>query len=430
MSKQILKELPELVRANVISEETAKRIADHYDAQPNPSTNRLLIVFSILGGLLVSMGLVLIVAHNWDTLPKAAKLFLGLLPLLIGQGICAYIVIKNISSRGWREGCGAFVCFAVALSISIVAQVYNIEGNFGRFLMTWMLLTLPSVYVLRSSVAAMLYVIGITWYACVVGYFQYPASPPWKYWPMLGLVLPFYYTEFILRGIKNNFYYFLSWLLVISLSICLAAFEKGGDGVIVVGYMSLFSVFIILSQLKTFETNRVLTNAYLIAGSLGIMTLLLFLSFDEYWDGVHRIAAPGLIFSGIEFYISLVLTLLALVLLIVLERARPWTTINLKSFAFVIFIGLFVMGISSPGASQLLVNLVILVFAVYTIRDGARKNHLGILNYGLLIITGLIICRFFDTEFSFVVRGLLFIGVGAGFFAANIYMIRKRKQGA
>lgn len=80
--------------------------------------------------------------------------------------------------------------------------------------------------------------------------------------------------------------------------------------------------------------------------------------------------------------------------------------------------------------SQLLINLLILTLAVHTIRDGAQRNHLGILNYGLLIITALILCRFFDTDFSFVVRGLLFISVGVGFFATNYYMIQKRKKQA
>jgi hypothetical protein len=53
---------------------------------------------------------------------------------------------------------------------------------------------------------------------------------------------------------------------------------------------------------------------------------------------------------------------------------------------------------------------------------------LSLLNYGLLILTALIICRFFDLDMSFVARGLLFVLVGAGFFAANIWMVKKRKQ--
>ncbi|MEM6542707.1 MAG: DUF2157 domain-containing protein, partial [Bacteroidota bacterium] len=58
---------------------------------------------------------------------------------------------------------------------------------------------------------------------------------------------------------------------------------------------------------------------------------------------------------------------------------------------------------------------------------GAKQDHLGILNYGLLILTALVVCRFFDTDLSFVVRGIMFVSVGAGFFVANYLMLKKRK---
>jgi hypothetical protein len=70
-----------------------------------------------------------------------------------------------------------------------------------------------------------------------------------------------------------------------------------------------------------------------------------------------------------------------------------------------------------------------LVFAlgIFAIRIGSRTNRFSILNYGLLIITILIACRFFDTDISFIIRGLLFVGIGVGFFAAN-YMMHKKQQ--
>jgi hypothetical protein len=69
------------------------------------------------------------------------------------------------------------------------------------------------------------------------------------------------------------------------------------------------------------------------------------------------------------------------------------------------------------------------VFAIgiLTIKDGAKKVHLGILNFGLLIIAALVICRFFDADLSFVFKGILFVSVGVGFFAANSWMLKKRK---
>ncbi|HEX6226496.1 MAG TPA: DUF2157 domain-containing protein [Chryseolinea sp.] len=427
MSKHILKELPELVQAQVITEETAKNIQEYYNQRPSQSANRLFIVFGILGSLLIGIGLVLIIAHNWDVLPKMGKLAIGFFPLVVGQAIAGYALVKKPGDQAWREGPAAFLFFAIAICISIVSQVYNIEGELGGFLFIWMCLALPIAYILRSSVASLLFIIGITWYGCEVGYFNYPHGHAPAYWILLLLILPFYYLEFIRKNIRNNFFYFHSWFLVISATVCLGLFTDQAEEMIVAAYMSLFSVFIIMSQIPAFETRRVLTNAFLVVGSLGVIVLLLALSFDWYWEEINEdsfnlaLDDPGIIASlGLMFVASFLLAFLL--------KSKRWDEINSKSYAFVIFAILFFIAFNAPGLSQILVNVLILVLAVHTIRDGANRNHLGIMNYGLLIITALITSRFFDTDFSFVVRGLLFIAIGAGFFAANYYMIQKRKK--
>jgi uncharacterized membrane protein len=427
MSKQILKDLPDLIRAEVISEETAEKIKSYYSGQHPHSTNRLFIVFGILGALLVSMGIVLIIAHNWDILPKAVKLSIGLLPLLAGQLTAGILVLKRSEDKTWKEGTGAFLFVAVAISISIVSQVYNIQGNFGNFLLVWMSLTLPIIYVLRSSMASLLFISGITWYACEVSYFNYPHGHAWWYWLLFILILPFYYFEFIKNGIKNNFFYFNSWLLALSLTICLGVFVDKHGELILIAYMCLFSAFVILSEMPAFDTGRVISNAFLVIGSLGVIVSLLILSFDFYWDELDDSSTEHFT-EGIEFVVGAVTTLIAGALLVLGLRSKSISEINSKSFAFIVFIVLFFIGLRTPTIAQLLTNLVILLLAIHTIRNGAQRNHLGILNYGLLIITALILCRFFDTDFSFVVRGLLFISVGVGFFAVNYYMIKKRKK--
>jgi hypothetical protein len=345
----------------------------------------------------------------------------------MGQAITGYVIFRKPNARPWREGAGAFLFFAIAISISIVSQVYNIEGDLASFLLTWMCLALPVAYVLRSSVTSMLFIIGITWYACEAGYFEYPTHNATAYWILLALIIPFYYLEFLKPNLKNNFFYFHSWLLALSITTTLGLFADASGEIIMIAYMSLFSTYILISQLKSFRTNRVLTNAYLIIGSLGVILLLLALSFDWYWEELNN-KSPESIITQPEFIVSTALTLCAGGLLYINLLNNEWNEINSKSYAFIVFIILFFIGLSSPVLSQILVNLVILILAIHTIRDGAHRNHLGILNYGLLIITALIACRFFDTDFSFVVRGLLFIAVGVGFFATNYYMIQKRKK--
>jgi hypothetical protein len=75
-----------------------------------------------------------------------------------------------------------------------------------------------------------------------------------------------------------------------------------------------------------------------------------------------------------------------------------------------------------------LINLLILTIGLLHVREGAKKDHLGILNFGLLVITILTVCRFFDDNISFVIRGVLFVGAGVGFFVANYLMIKRRRE--
>jgi hypothetical protein len=75
-----------------------------------------------------------------------------------------------------------------------------------------------------------------------------------------------------------------------------------------------------------------------------------------------------------------------------------------------------------------LINLLLLVISVAAIWQGARQIHLGLVNGGLLLLTVQIACRFFDTNIPFVVRGLIFIAVGVGFFFANYQLLRQKKS--
>ena len=61
---RILKELPELIKAGIITQKTADKILDHYKNKSGSSTHRLLIVLGILGAILFGLGIILIIAHN------------------------------------------------------------------------------------------------------------------------------------------------------------------------------------------------------------------------------------------------------------------------------------------------------------------------------------------------------------------------------
>ena len=109
-----------------------------------------------------------------------------------------------------------------------------------------------------------------------------------------------------------------------------------------------------------------------------------------------------------------------------LFRKHKLLPFNLFQFSFLIFGGLYFFGFSQPEIASVLTNILILALGLFAVLIGSRKEKFSILNYGLLVITALVTCRFFDTEIPFVVRGLLFVAIGAGFFAANYFMYKKQ----
>jgi len=422
----ILKDMAELLKAEVITQETADRIQDYYKNKSGSSTNRLFLVFGIFGAILVGLGIILIIAHNWDELSRTTKTFFAFLPLFIGQVLCGFALIRKQDSIAWRESATSFLFFSVGASISLVSQIYNIPGNLSSFLLTWMLLCFPLIYVMKSSVASLLYLIGITYYACETNYWSYLPSGSYLYWVLLLSALPHYYLLYKKKPI-GNFMFFHNWIIPLSVVITLGTVANTMEELMFIAYISLFGLLYLIGDRDFFIHQKQRNNGYRILGSLGTIVLLLMLSFDWFWEGLRgKDLQFNEVITAPEFFASAIISILAAGLLYVHQKNKPLNNIKPLAPIFILFIITFTLGLYSSIA-VVLINIYVFAIGILTIRDGAKRDHLGILNYGLLIITALVICRFFDTDLSFVVRGIMFVSVGTGFFAANYWMLKKRR---
>lgn len=424
----ILNEIPELLEAGVISQETATKIQNYY-RKTDDGTNysRLFIVFGVLGAILVGLGIILIISHNWDQLSRTIKTFIAFLPLVIGQIIGLFVLLKKEKSTAWREAVSAFIFFSVGASIAMISQIYNIPGDLGVFMLTWMLLCLPLIYVMRSSIASLLYIVGITYYACQTGYFSHPPKESFIYWLLLIAVLPHYYLLYK-KSATSNFMRFHNWIVPLSITIVLGIVSDKNEILLPIAYCSLFGLFYLIGSLPFLDKHKLWNNGYKAIGSLGSIVLLLILSFNDFWK---ELRSENLAFFEVvtspEFLTSSILVLIASYLLYKIWKGKDFSEINPIGGLFLLFILIFIIGTVSTVA-VVLINILLFIIGVLHIREGAKRNHLGILNYGLLIITALVISRFFDTNLSFVLRGILFIGVGISFFATNYWMLKKRTR--
>ena len=419
MNSKIEKELEELVTAKVITPSVQEDIRQYYASLKEAQPNKLFAIFGVLGSLLTGLGIILILAHNWDDFTRATKTIWAFVPLVVGQLFAAFTLIKK-KSNAWKETAAVFLFFAIGSSISLVSQIYNIPGEMSTFLLTWIILAAPLVYLLKSYAAALLHILFATIYACNVGYFN--DDSPYLYILMLAWIAPYYWTLIKSKPIDNLTGIF-HWLLPLSVLISLGAFMQGGDNIGFLMYTCLFGLFYNLGKLPFFEHQKMRKNGYLILGSLGTVVTLLIASFSFVWDDFEfpRIATNDLM-------ITIVIGVLALGVLGYLFTKKKLKPFNLFQYAFIAFAGIYAVKTMGRDVSAILTNLLILALGVFAVEMGARKNLFSILNYGLLIITGLIACRFFDTEISFVARGLLFVAIGVGFFMANYFMHKKQQK--
>lgn len=424
MSNNIINELPALLKANVISEETAQKIKEHYTKNGDESQSKLFMIFGILGAILSGLGIILILAHNWDDLSNSVKSIISFLPLLIGQLFCGYSILKKSENPVWRESSAVFLFFGIGASISLIAQVYNISGDLNSFIVTWMLLGLPLVYLLGTSIVSLLYLVGITYYCCNSNYFTYPKEQTYLFWLLFSGIMPHYY-QLLTTKPQSNFTSFHHWFIAVSLMITLGSIGDGNEKLLYLSYMCLFAIYYFIGKNSFFENQKLKFNSYQIIGKLGILFMLFIYSFKSFWQYYHKnklhenalLAAP-------EFIIASILVITAAVLFYKKNKPTNFKDFGIIEIIFLLNIPLLFMG----EFAAIIANAIVLTMGILEIKRGNQLNNLRILNFGLLIITILTTCRFFDTDFSFIVRGFLFISLGLGFFLTNYLMLKKRNR--
>lgn len=423
MKSKFKQELSELIEEEIISEEIATKIDDYYNINSHNQPNRLLTIFGILGSLLVGLGVILILAHNWDDFPKTIKTTFAFLPLLIGQFIVGFSILKK-KTKTWLEASGVFLFFAVGSSISLISQIHNIPGNLSSFLLTWILLCIPLIYLLKSKAVLFLSIIFSTVYACDLGYnFSGIRATPWMYILILALLLP-NYLKLLKNEKSKNSTALLNWLLPLSLMITFGTFINSIYKFELLIYILFFGLLYNIGQLKTFQKLRIAKNGFLILGSLGLLVTMLFASSQYFWKGNFDYS----FINANETIITTCILFSTLGILYLNKSFSKLTFGNLFQYVSILMVFIFLTLFVDYSIPFFLTNLGIFILGVSTIKKGVDTTNFTFLNYGLIIITSLITARFFDTEMSFVFRGLIFIIVGVGFFVSNYLMVKKLKS--
>ena len=425
-------ELPDLIKAGVLPTDVADKLRQHYGPAPERAGKSwALLVFGILGAALIGAGVILLVAHNWDDLSRPVRTALAFAPLLAAIGLAGWVLARRSTSAPWCEGAATAWALTIGATISLVAQIYQIHGDPARFFLTWILLGLPIVYVMRSSVAASLYFIGTTtWVGCTIPYHR--ATGLW-YWGLLALMLP--YLASVWRENRSGWRASLTgWVL--GLCLCIGtgiSLETALPGAWIVAYTGLLALMYLADKRWCAAAPSLWQRPWQIIGAVGLGVVALELTYRWPWTQIHShwqqawTSGPSII-AG-----NLLAALLAIAAIgtVASKLARlNWTDLDQ------IIVGLApVCGVAGYMAAttyefgalgQVLFNVYLFILGLGALIAGIRGNRLGTVNAGLVTLAALVIARFFDSNLSFLARGLAFIFIGIGFLATNVVMLRRK----
>jgi len=427
----------------VISPENAGAIERHYGSVES-RTNFGVVILASVGAALVGAGIILLIAHNWDDLSRAARTVIVFLPLLIAQALVGFTLMRRNESRPWREAVAIFDVAAVATAISLISQTYQIQGSFADFMRVWLLLSIPIVYLLRTTLGACVYLIGIiVWlFAHEIGIFVRSPDPMF-FWVLFLLIVPYFLLRFFEdRGSRETAA--LAIVMAIALAFGLGfttGFAKTDlGGVAFAGLMTA----IYLCGIKFFPRTDERLHIVALLGGIGIGISAIVLSFESSWHMGREFfwgqrSFDGNIAVALEFLFPIVA-----VALVALDPIRRRVKFSLAAavFPIVTAVALGIANLCPPSDAEslhktscsftaaALMNCYALWLGIDILTRGIRSDSIARANFGLILIAALAISRFFDSELSFVTRGLGFIVVGTGFLVANILLFKKRAAAA
>ncbi|MCF7855512.1 MAG: DUF2157 domain-containing protein, partial [Candidatus Pacebacteria bacterium] len=236
----LLSELPGLVKSDVLTDDEAGRLKTHYGPMIESGRNVALLVSSVIGSVLVGAGIILLFAHNWSGLSRWLRTVLAVGPLVAAQAVGVWGICRCKGSTAWRESIAAMIFLLIASSIALVGQTYHIPGDLGSFLIVWMLLALPLVYVLDVSLVCVCYLVGITSWA---GYAQETGGHAVLFWLLFLLALPHVWMVYR-RDRESPRVALEGWAIAVCLvSAVGVTMEKCLPGLWIIDRSGMFSVF-------------------------------------------------------------------------------------------------------------------------------------------------------------------------------------------
>ncbi|HPN85140.1 MAG TPA: DUF2157 domain-containing protein [Victivallales bacterium] len=424
--KWLLQEIEKWLKDHIIDQSQADRIISLYPEEKS-SKNWGALIFSVIGVIIFGLGIILLFAYNWHAIPKYAKLATIFSFLLAAHAGGFYFKSKGEKFSAVSESMFALGTMFFGSGIWLISQIYNIDEHYpnafivwgaGALLLAW---SLPSV--VQGAMASVLFVIWnsfenfgfdskINIAPLLILAFIFPLAWKMRSKILISIALP----SFAISILFN----------------CHWFFERTGPAIFISLSGFLIAISIILKKKNVFAESSSIFSFY---GNI------------MYWLPLYVFTFPysNRKFFETHWYDETYSTIYALVFLT--AAALAWSIVilpikrikeDLSNFYRIdhLIVPITVIALTldlgwlsgfDGWAGAGIFNLIFLVQSAMLISAGCRSLNAKLATGGVIMLSALAFARYSDLFSSLLVRGIVFLFVGAGIFiVGTLYSRRKR----
>ncbi len=415
------RELQEWIAEGIITPAQAARIRDARARHAGPGVFTLL---ASLGGICVALGVILVVAYNWDRFHRGLKLGGFLLALTLTAEAARRLPDTWAFVRGATQVLWLFLPLA---GIGLMGQVYQLSGEPLRPLLVALALGAPVAWYAGNPIAAFLHVAGIaaaafvgafhdgTWLSLVEGQTVDGRTALTLYGPrVLGLLalwaLVFREAERLL-GAKTRRLALLAllafvWVLTIARTP-VRVNDLGGQYLVVGALIALFQAG--RRGLGLIDDATAGWGTFMEFAALFSATFL--------WH-TYRYEPRGLD-GGALAVLALLLTAAVAATLLGRREGRS-SAADMIQRALALspaLIGLLLLAGAGAKPVAVVANVLALALAAQELAGGTATATPGRISFGIVMLGLIIVIRFLDYFGTMLQSGVAFIVAGLGFIA-------------
>lgn len=382
---KLKREIKLWVSEGIITSEQETKILSRYkvlaEAEEKVTSSKLITVISVMGSVLVGIGLILFIASNWRMIPRFGKISIIFLSLFSSYSLGYYFRYekKNLPKVGASLILLGSIIFGAG--IFLIAQIYNISVHYPNGFLIWGLGILPLAYLLRFKTILFLALLDLViWLPAELSF----------HIPLYSSVMV-YMTMFLFLG------------------VC------------------FFSLGLLQS---TFEYTKELSRTYITLGSPIIFGSLLYFTFEIVRE---KFAFEKGLYPFLYGF-SLIFVLSFLCSITFVKKDKFQIIENFVLLALFLF-GVFYLltnltdgGRSNREVFLISFNLFYVFLIVGIIYLGFLKKEKIYVNVGLLFFVLNIFARYFDFFFRLLPRSVFFIFGGLLLIFGGIFLEKKRRK--